>query len=110
MYGQILLLPQWVRQFEVSLTDNYSVAKRSLRRLLAFVHPISDWPTLHENDWMVAILARYGSRKARDIIRFTLPGNDLKTSGRNVMTFINNQMPIFAYEVTYNTFLAQALN
>ena len=58
------------------------------------VHHMPHRSALHEDDWLVAILAGHGGRQPGDVFRFRAPGHLLEAVGRQMMTFVHDQVAV----------------
>jgi hypothetical protein len=66
--------------------------------------------TLHEDDWMMAVFARHGGRQAQHKPCLGTPCHCLKTDGREVMAFVDHEMPIIGNEIIDLTLVNEALD
>src|ERR1700719_990922 len=78
--------------------------------LLLGVDMMTDGPALHEDDWVVAVLARHRCGQPSNKFRLCPASHLLKAVGRQMMAFVNNQMAIFGHTVVHCPLANQALN
>ena len=83
------------RRVESRRTHPDVVGKRSLCGLLARTDSMADRSALHENDWVVPVLAGHGRRQAKDIPGLRSPDQLLEARRRQVMAFVHDQMTVF---------------
>src|SRR6185503_4763302 len=72
------------------------VDKRSRLGLSPGVNPVANRAALHEHDGMMPVLARDRRGQSRDKSRLCPTGHEFKTVRRDVMTLIDDEMPITA--------------
>ena len=65
---------------------------------------------LHVNDGMVSIFALRGRRQAEDVLRLYLLHHLLKRECRQMVAFINNDLPVLGDEVFDSLFAVGALD
>ena len=65
---------------------------------------------LHEDDRMMAVLARDGSRQPGDEFRLRLAGDLLKTLGRKVVTFVDDEVAVVRHAVIDHALPHKTLN
>ena len=65
---------------------------------------------LHENNWMVPILARDRSREAKDEPRFRSARHQLERRRRDVVALIDHKMSVTSHEVGYLAFPHKTLD
>ena len=88
----------------------HGVRKRTCGRLCPGIDPMTNRPALHEDDRMVAVLARDGRGQARDESRLC-PADDLLEALRGqVMAFVDDQMAIVSHQVTHHVLSHEALD
>ena len=75
------------------------VAERPRRGLRFRVHPVTDRPTLHEDDRVMAILAGYRGRQSQDVARLGSARDELEADGREMMTLVDNQVAVIGNKV-----------
>ena len=74
------------------------------------VHAVSHGPALHEDDRMVAVLARDRRRQSDDESRLGLSRNLLEAMGRQVVALVDNQVAVVGDPVVHNALLDEALD
>ena len=84
--------------------------KRSGRRLHPGVHTVPDRAALHEDDRMVAILARHCRRESEYESRLGLARDLLEAVGRQMMALVDNQVTVVGHTVVDDPLLNKALN
>ena len=87
-----------------------AVKDPSTGRLRARVNAMSNRAALHENDRMVAILARHGRGQPEDISRLCPAGHKLKARRRQMVAFVNDKMTIVRHQVGYFALPHEALD
>ena len=85
------------------------MCKWSCFGLSAWINFVPDWPTIHKYNRVVSVLPYYRCAKARYIFSLALTGNNLKTSCRDMVTFVYNKVTVFTNNIINNSFFAQAL-
>src|SRR4051812_16098074 len=63
-------------------------------RLASGIDTIANWTALHEDYRMVTVFACYGRRQAGDKLGLRSSGHELKAASRQMVAFINNQVPV----------------
>ncbi len=71
---------------------------------------MSNRTALHEDDRVMAVLARDGCRQANDKSGFGLAYHLLETVRRQVMALINDHMAVFSDAVIHDAFSDETLN
>ena len=66
--------------------------------------------TLHEDDWMVAILPCHGRGQTGDEPCFGLPGNKLETVGGQMVAFVHDQVSIVPNQIVHDPFADHTLD
>ena len=99
--------PGWLERRRLNEDE---MPERSRGRLRSCVHPMANRPALHEDDGMVAILARDCRRQSRNESRLGPAHHLLEAVCRNVMTFVNDEMTVIRHAIVNDTFLDEALN
>lgn len=84
--------------------------ERSERGLSLRVHAIPHGAALHEDDWVMSVLARDGGRQSEDEPCLGPTRDLLKAQGRKVVTLIDHQMAVIAETVVDDALADHALN
>ena len=71
---------------------------------------ISYFSTLHENDWLMSVLAYRGGSKSINIVRPNLFQNKFETYGGDMMALVNDYHSIILNKGLYFIFLLTRLN
>jgi hypothetical protein len=66
--------------------------------------------TLHEDDWVMTVLAGDGGRQTQDKLCLGAACHWLEANGRKVMAFIDNELPVFCDQIIHNAPVSEALN
>src|SRR5687768_11026112 len=74
------------------------------------VNAIARRTALHEDDRVMTVLARHGSRQTEQIFRLRAPHHGLETDGGKVMAFIDDKMPAIRNDVVRLAFTCKALD
>ena len=90
--------------------DQHAVRKGSLGRLLLGVNAVSNRSAVHEDDRVMAVLARQGGGQPRDVSRLGAPGNLLKAGRREMVTFVHDQMTVLANAIIHHAVANQTLH
>src|ERR1700730_4073404 len=98
------------RRMKSRRTNTNSVLEGTTRRLLLGINMIADRAALHEDDWMVTILPSHSCGQPGDEFCPCPTSHLLKTVGRQMVAFVNDQMAVFGQTVVHNAFAYQALN
>ena len=80
------------------------------RRLRSCVHSMANRSALHEDDGVVAVLARDGRRQAHDEPRLGLARHLLEAVRGQVMTFVDDQVAVLGHAIRDDTLPDEALN
>ena len=86
------------------------VLERASGRLRSCVHSMANRSALHEDDGMVAVLARDGRRQPHDESRLGLARHLLEAVRRQVMALVDDQMAVVGHAIIDDTFSDQTLN
>ena len=86
------------------------MAEGPSRRLPPRINAMPHWTALHEDNWMVPVLARDGRRQTGDEFCLGTARDQFKAARGEVMAFIHNQMAITPYPVIDRAFVTEALN
>src|SRR6266567_8664578 len=90
-----------LREAKGRWTDIDLVSEGS-RRCPAFrVNAMANGTALHENDRMMSVLSRDGCGQTGDKLRPGPASDHFKTVGREVVTFINDDMAVVSYAVVH---------
>ena len=84
--------------------------KRTGGRLRLGIDAMANRSALHEDDRMMAVLARDGGRQARDELRLRLTDDLLETLGGQMVTFIHDEMAVFCQPIAHDALAHQALD
>ena len=79
-------------------------------RLASGIDAIPDRTALHEDNRMVTVLACHGRGQAGDKLGLRSPCHELKAAGREMVAFIDNEIPISPDLVVHHAFANQALD
>src|SRR5882672_6958000 len=90
--------------------DDHMMSKWTRRCLLPSVDTMPDRPALHEDDGMMAVLARDGGGEAGNELGLGPARNQFKAASRHVMTFIHHQMPVGANSIIHYAPANEALH
>ncbi|MFZ0502049.1 MAG: hypothetical protein WAM52_23210 [Steroidobacteraceae bacterium] len=74
----------------------------SSRCLCARVDAISNRAALHEDDRVMAILARYGGRETHREPRLGPTSDQLEAARRQVVTFIDNELAVISDAIVHH--------
>jgi hypothetical protein len=74
------------------------------------IYPVMDWPALHEDDRVMAILARHRGREPKDIARLVSARDQLEADGRKMMAFVDDQVAVIGDEVANLAIANEALD
>ena len=80
------------------------------RGLLLGVDKMTDGPALHEDNRVMAILARHSCGQSGNKFRLCPARHLFKAIRRQMVAFVNNQLAVFCRTVVDNAFANQALN
>ena len=86
------------------------VLERTCRRLRSRVHSMPHRTALHEDDRMVAVLARDSRGQPQDESRLGLTRHLLEAVGRQVMAFVDDQMAVLGDAIVNDTLPDETLN
>ena len=92
------------------LPDLNTMVERSFCGLVPRVDPKTYGSALHKNNWMMAVFAGDRRRQPKNIPRLSPPGDQFKADGRQVVAFINNELPVIANNVVNFSFSYQTLD
>ena len=70
---------------------------------------VSDGAALHEDDRVVPVLARYGRRETEHVLRPRVARHRLEADRREVVAFIDHEMPVIGDEVVHHVLALKAL-
>ena len=73
----------------------------SSRGLGARVDTMPYLAALHEDDRLVTVLSRHRRRKAEYKLRLRPPGHKFEARRREMMTFVDDEMPVIRDEIRY---------
>jgi hypothetical protein len=77
--------------------------------LFTGVHPIANAAALHQDDRMMAILAKRRGRQTEHITHFHLTEHLLEAKRGKMVAFINDNLSIFSHDIFHDAFSIQAL-
>ena len=90
--------------------DDDRVFERSCRRLRLGIDSMPHGTALHEDDWMMTVLARHRRGQAQDESRLR-PTDDLfEAVRRQMVAFIDDHLPVIADAIVHDIFTDEALN
>src|SRR5205807_675020 len=95
---------------EIGGTDNDSMFKWACRGLLFRIDAIPYRAALHEYDRMVAILPGHGRGQTGNKLSLGLPNHKFKAIGGEMMTLIDDHMPIISNPVIDDSLAYHALH
>src|SRR6266568_3284962 len=84
--------------------------KRASRGLFLCVDTMAHGAALHEDDWVVTILARQRCGQPGNKFCLCPTSHLLKAVRRQMVAFVNNKMTVFGHPVVNDVFADQALN
>jgi hypothetical protein len=97
------------RRMETGISRERQVPKKRVCSGIARAEIEVNRAALHEYDRMVTVLAVRRRSQAKHVFGFDLLHDLLKAESRNVVAFINNDMPVFGDKVLHFAFTLQAL-
>jgi hypothetical protein len=108
------LLPRirvgFARLADVCQADNNIVHEWALKGLMSGLDAVSHGTALHENDWVVSILAVHGGGKSGDEASLGAACNQLESRGGYVVALVYDEMAIVGDEVGDCAFSNEALD
>ena len=90
--------------------DDDRVFERSCRRLRFGVHPMPHGAALHEDDWMMTVLARHRRGQPQDESRLRPTDHLLKAVRRQMVAFIDDHLAVLGDAIVHDTLADEALN
>src|SRR3989338_7281253 len=75
--------------------------KRSFFHSILCRHLIPDGPTLHNDNWVMAVFPEGSRCQAQDIFCFNLLHHLFETKSRDMVTFVHNNLAIVLHQVLY---------
>src|SRR5262249_49071796 len=71
---------------------------------------MTNWPALHDDDWVMTVFALRCRGQAGDVFRFHLPKNLLEADCGKVVTFIHDDMTVVGHAVIHDLLAIQTLD
>jgi len=84
---------------KIRFSDQLMMPEWPFGRFAPCVGPVSHRATLHENNGMVAVLARDGSRQSEDEMRLAPPRHHFETDSGQMVAFVNNYLAVVADKI-----------
>ena len=98
-----------MREAKGRWTDIDLVSEGSRRGLAFRVNAMANGTALHENDRVMSVLSRDGCGQTGDKLRLGPASDHFKTGGREVVTFIHDNVAVISHAVVHDALPNQAL-